>query len=317
MNALHHRPRARCALALLALGLAGLAVAVESPDNPFMTIEGAEVSRYREADFDLVHLPVKPIPEWKDVEVGSEVMGVEGAVRRYRYRTPENISAYHLRSTLKDELERQGYSLLFECAEASGCGSDFRRYVKKHDDRVLGEVSGFVGDPAYAVTAKKRTDSSERYVFTVVRDDGDFVHQVLVQARAEAPEIISVADSAVLGRAIEDAGQAVVRGILFELDSASIKSQSEPALRAVADLLSERDALEVFVVGHTDSSGTLDHNMTLSRRRAEAVTQFLVDKLGIDRERLEPRGLGPLAPVASNATEDGRAANRRVAIVAR
>ena len=72
----------------------------------------------------------------------------------------------------------------------------------------------------------------------------------------------------------------------------------------------------MFIVGHTDSQGAYDHNMDLSRRRAEAVAAELVKSYGIGKQRLRTAGLGFLAPVGSNATEDGRALNRRVELVA-
>lgn len=72
----------------------------------------------------------------------------------------------------------------------------------------------------------------------------------------------------------------------------------------------------VYVVGHTDGVGGLDDNMELSRRRAEAVVEALVGH-GIEAARLTALGVGPAAPVASNATEEGRARNRRVELVVR
>ena len=69
-------------------------------------------------------------------------------------------------------------------------------------------------------------------------------------------------------------------------------------------------------VGHTDSQGAFDHNMDLSRRRAEAIAAELVKSHGIAQGRLRTAGVGFLAPVGPNATEDGRALNRRVELVA-
>jgi len=72
----------------------------------------------------------------------------------------------------------------------------------------------------------------------------------------------------------------------------------------------------VVIVGHSDNQGTLDANLALSQRRAEAVRDALVSR-GVAAERLDARGVGFLAPVASNATEEGRARNRRVELVLR
>ena len=89
------------------------------------------------------------------------------------------------------------------------------------------------------------------------------------------------------------------------------------ALDEVARLLKERSDLRVFVVGHTDMQGSLDHNMNLSRERARAVVVVLANDYGIAESRLEGHGVGPLAPQASNASDGGRALNRRVVLVAR
>ena len=83
----------------------------------------------------------------------------------------------------------------------------------------------------------------------------------------------------------------------------------------IAKLLKADPNLKVYVVGHTDNTASLDLNLKLSRERAEAVAQALVSGHGIDAGRLIGQGVGPLAPVASNDSEEGRAKNRRVELV--
>ena len=76
-------------------------------------------------------------------------------------------------------------------------------------------------------------------------------------------------------------------------------------------------SLNVFIVGHTDNTGTFEHNMKLSMDRATSVVNTLVAKHGIAAARLKAVGDGPTAPVASNDSEEGRAKNRRVELVKR
>jgi outer membrane protein OmpA-like peptidoglycan-associated protein len=83
----------------------------------------------------------------------------------------------------------------------------------------------------------------------------------------------------------------------------------------MAKFLKENAQLRVFVTGHTDNKGALDYNVGLSGRRADSVVKALVTRFGINAARLTARGLGPLAPVASNRSEEGRARNRRVELV--
>lgn len=105
-----------------------------------------------------------------------------------------------------------------------------------------------------------------------------------------------------------------VYGILFAYDSDQIEAAAEPTLAEIAKLMRERTNLSILVVGHTDATGSFDYNLGLSRHRAEAVVNRLV-QLGIEQRRLYPVGVEFSAPVASNTTEEGRAKNRRVELV--
>ena len=80
-------------------------------------------------------------------------------------------------------------------------------------------------------------------------------------------------------------------------------------------MLKAQPALKLHIVGHTDNVAGLDLNMKLSKARAEAVVQALTTRHGIAAGRLIPHGVGPVAPVASNDAEPGRAKNRRVELV--
>jgi OOP family OmpA-OmpF porin len=123
------------------------------------------------------------------------------------------------------------------------------------------------------------------------------------------------ADAAFFGNNINTTGHVSVPGIYFDTAKAELKPESAPALQEVAKLLSGDPTLKLWVVGHTDAVGQIDDNMRLSQARAEAVVKALVTTHGIAAARLKGYGVGPLAPIASNATEDGRAQNRRVELV--
>ena len=124
-----------------------------------------------------------------------------------------------------------------------------------------------------------------------------------------------VADATALGSDIKSSGHVAVYGITFDTNKAEVKPESKPTLDEIAKLLKQEPALKLKVVGHTDMTGLFDANMKLSQARAEAVVQALVSQYGIAAPRLKGYGVGPLAPVASNAAEEGRAKNRRVELV--
>lgn len=113
---------------------------------------------------------------------------------------------------------------------------------------------------------------------------------------------------------LKDEGRVQVYGILFDLDSAKIRSESRPVLDEMLEVLNSEPAWKLMIEGHTDASGSDAHNQTLSQQRAESVKAYLVEN-GVAPDRLQTKGFGESKPVADNATELGRAQNRRVELV--
>ena len=102
-------------------------------------------------------------------------------------------------------------------------------------------------------------------------------------------------------------------GVTFDFAKYDLKPQFYPALNTIASTLKEYNPTIVEVSGHTDSIGSDAANQTLSERRANAVSSYLIGQ-GVQRERFEVVGMGERYPVASNDTDSGRALNRRVEI---
>jgi outer membrane protein OmpA-like peptidoglycan-associated protein len=114
---------------------------------------------------------------------------------------------------------------------------------------------------------------------------------------------------------IASAGRYVTHGILFDTDSDRLKPESAAVIRSVARGLETNPNLKLQIEGHTDSVGSADHNLDLSKRRAEAVKAVLVSQFKVDAARLTTTGLGSTKPIDSNDTPQGRAQNRRVEFV--
>lgn len=101
--------------------------------------------------------------------------------------------------------------------------------------------------------------------------------------------------------------------VSFDTDKTALKPALLPVLDSVARSLNQHPELRAKVVGHTDSTGALAHNQTLSVNRARSVTDYL-SRQGVAATRLTIEGRGPNDPIGDNATADGRALNRRVEI---
>ncbi|MGD0341841.1 MAG: OmpA family protein [Bacteroidales bacterium] len=124
-----------------------------------------------------------------------------------------------------------------------------------------------------------------------------------------------VADASSMASAIKATGKVAVYGIYFDTGKATLKPESQPTLQEIAKLLKENPTLKLYVVGHTDNTGTFDTNIKLSMDRASTVVNALVSQYSVNSASLKACGDGPTAPVASNETEEGKALNRRVELV--
>lgn len=104
--------------------------------------------------------------------------------------------------------------------------------------------------------------------------------------------------------------------ITFATDSADIASSFYTPLNNLASSFRQYNQNSIEIVGHTDSTGSHAYNVSLSQRRAQSVANYLMAQ-GVDASRLSTRGAGPDQPIASNATAEGRAQNRRVEVTLR
>lgn len=178
--------------------------------------------------------------------------------------------------------------------------------VKAIGGVVLGESTGV----AYLMVGKGGT---ETWAKVAAGQAGTSYALTIVERAAMVQEV--TADANTMARQIVDTGRVAVYGIYFDFNKSDLKPESKPTLDEIAKLLSQDAQLKLYVVGHTDNVGEIRYNMPLSQARAEAVVKTLVSEYKIDAGRLKPYGVGPLAPVASNKTEEGRAKNRRVELV--
>ncbi len=121
-------------------------------------------------------------------------------------------------------------------------------------------------------------------------------------ATAQAPVVAPTASKVVLNA-----------DTFFDFDKSTIKPEGRQVLDQVASQAQSINLETVIATGHTDSIGTEQYNQGLSERRANSVKQYLISK-GIPADRIYAEGKGELSPVASNATREGRAQNRRVEI---
>jgi outer membrane protein OmpA-like peptidoglycan-associated protein len=189
------------------------------------------------------------------------------------YAIPRDVSPYEFVTVYRRALEKTGWSI-----EREGIGSD-------------GNV--------WAHYAKNGRD-----VWLLTRAQGGQQSINVVDAGAESA-------AAKLKQELAAAGHVALYGIYFDTDSATPKPESETTLQHVQQLMTSDASLRLEVQGHTDDSGSPEHNAELSGDRAASVRNWLTAH-GIAASRLTSKGYGATRPVADNHTPEGKAKNRRV-----
>jgi outer membrane protein OmpA-like peptidoglycan-associated protein len=210
-----------------------------------------------------------------------KVQNVEGAYEKIAYRCPAGTSGIQTYRNAENALKAKGYQILF--------------------------VEPMTNNTRFLFTAKR---GGQWITFYSDRIDYEIV--TVKEKQLEQQMQANTADS--WGAQISETGRATIYGINFDTAKATIRPDSEPVLKELLALMQKQPDWSLLVAGHTDNVGTDAVNVPLSRQRAEAVITWLAAK-GVDRLRLVPAGFGSKKPLADNASEDGRAKNRRVDLV--
>ncbi|PWH84524.1 OmpA family protein [Algibacter marinivivus] len=127
---------------------------------------------------------------------------------------------------------------------------------------------------------------------------------------------LKVAEGGVdLRRKLLSEGKISTNGILFDSGSANIQPQSLGIIRQISQVLMQDENIKLNIVGHTDADGTEDSNLKLSKARADAVKNALINIYKVSGDRLQTDGKGESEPVGDNSSSDGKAQNRRVEFI--
>jgi len=171
--------------------------------------------------------------------------------------------------------------------------------------KTAGFAIDYENSPGQLVAHKANT-----WIF--IDNRGTYYNQTIVREKQMQQEV--AADASSLGDEINKSGHVAVYGIHFDTGKATIQPDSEKILSEIAKLLRQNADLKLRVEGHTDNQGDVAANQTLSEKRAQAGVSWLTGH-DVAAGRLSAKGLGQTQPVADNASEDGRAKNRRVELV--
>lgn len=293
--------RAILAILLTLAPIRAVALSLELPAAAEATEQEVKTAR--------IALPDGPWSEGRRPERGAE-----GRVTRAAWRIPGSQMPQALIAPLREQLRAAGFDTVYDCGNGECGGYDFRFGLD-----LLPAPAMFVDLGAFRYLLAKGPEGALVSILASRGQGAGYIHVTEV-AKADGEALVSStmsppAAAAPVWEALNSQGRAVLDDLSFGPGAAALDAGTFGSLQALADGLAEHPEARIALVGHTDTEGGLEANLTLSERRAQAVRQTLIDAYGVSPARIDARGVAYLAPRAGNDTAEGRALNRRVEAV--
>ena len=314
--------------------------------------EGSFIVNYEQKGFDEASFPLSKLKPVADKEArssqGNRVLeadqqaALEGRYTRILYVSPAERSPLEVIRNYQDEIEAGGGKVLYSCKNTD-CGGDpqsndhgggtegLLEKIYPHERIKAANFSN--GNCASTMNIKEQrylvaalpADGSDATIailtYTVSDDlyckalnERTVAMVIAIEPKSREHKMVSVsADD--MAKSIASTGKIALYGIYFDTGKSAVKPESKPTLDQIAALLKAQPSLKLGVVGYTDNIGGAASNLTLSKRRADAVVTSLIEDYAVAGARLTSSGAGMGSPLAGNNTEAGRAKNRRVELV--
>lgn len=291
------------------LCLTGLCAAPAQAMTPSFPAPATETAREAEPETSY-RLPVGP---WSAEGLPGKL--AEGDLEQVAWRINGPLTTLALATSLRLQIEAEGWAVLYSCETMACGGFDFRYAVPllpepdMHVD--LGDFRFIAAEKGAQVLSLmiSRSDQAGFVQMTRIAPPGS--PPAPVASTAPAQPAVAVGD---LAPQLERAGSLVLGDLAFATGASDLENPDAPSLDALTAYLTAQPSRRIALVGHTDASGTLAANIAVSRARAAAVRAALIAR-GIAADRIEAEGVGYLAPRASNLTPEGQQENRRVEVM--
>lgn len=251
-----------------------------SPDEKYAFFSSADIKGYGDQDLYLMNI------------ISNRANQVKLIVRTIDALSFMPVKAdIVIQNTIDNNIE---YELL---SDESGYGEAFLDYDKKY--LLIASAPGYINNNK--IISILNDDPRSVVLMDIFLEKAEIAqqNQEIAETTEPAKELLKVGESFIL------------RNIYFDFDKATLRPQSIEELDHLYQFLVNNPTAIVEISAHTDRIGSYEYNINLSKRRAQAVVDYLINK-GIDSKRLIAKGYGFTKPVATNSTEEGRQLNRRV-----
>ncbi|MFX0541486.1 OmpA family protein [Roseovarius sp. S4756] len=271
-----------------------------------------------------------PVPTGPWAAGQAQTVTAQGKMTRRAWRlSGSSITTLQLMNTLAAQIEAAEFEALYRCEDTACGGFDFRfglpvmpppeMFVDLFDYRFLSARRGTGADARYVTLLVSRSGATTYVQVTritptgAVETGGEGVAPE--KPASSGPQVGAEVGDAALVAALRANGHVILSDLDFGTGAAGLGAGPYASLQALAAFLMEDASRRVALVGHTDTVGGYEANLVLSRRRARAVMEHLVETLDVPADQLEADGIAYLSPQAPNTDAAGREANRRVEAV--
>jgi len=283
-----------------------------SADHPILSrYPGSDIITYVKLDYEEYQLPLGATTSAKENSF-EKTEKIAGAITRIGYALKKTTSTTQVYGNFVAAMKKAGFNTLYTCSgEKCGSTSGWQHFFT--NSQVWG-----LKPSQRLIVGKKTVNKQDVYLVVFTGEQSSRItYQIdVIESKAMQTNLVEI-DTESLLQHLNDEGKVALYGIHFEIDKATLLPDSAAILQVVAEVLNKDKKMRVYIVGHTDDSGSLEHNITLSQQRAQAVVTELTAKYAIGSARLIGYGVGPYAPLGNNANEAGRQKNRRVEIIKR
>jgi len=292
-----------------------------SKDHPLVSrYPGSLIYGYNISDFDEYQFVTGVLKKNK-----LPTQTVEGKNTTIVYTLPDTLSSFQVFKNYEQAFKKAGVKQVLSCNQST-CGAYLPKKFLNAQGGGNTKAVRYTGVDVYNTSPTKsdyrfwtgilNRNNSKTYITFMVSKNSVGVACLLdiVEPKALETDLVKL-DLNSMDAALKSQGKVVLSGIFFDHDKAIVKPKSKDSLNIISQYLKKHVKEKVFVVGHTDSNGNYDHNLTLSKQRADAVVQALYKGYKIPLARLKAIGVGPVSPAAGNGNKQGRQENRRVELV--
>jgi len=310
-----------------------------SADHPIISrFTGSLLVGYGVQDWATTELPGPGGTSKTERHKFADPVQAEGKITRLFYLSPAGKTPLEIFRNQQQALTAAGFKPRFSCDLKACADAYFALDTSergKNMDWAKGALIGVKGNNFHGArwSLKMAVTNDEAHILVGTLNRGGVPVQIMVftslaeneytDRAASYIEIVEpkamptgqvTVDAKAIGQGLQAEGKIALYGILFDTGKTELKPESNAQLDQMVAVLKAQPTAKVFIVGHTDNAGSLDANLKLSQGRAQAVVAALTQR-GIAANRLQAHGSANFSPVASNASEDGRAKNRRVEMV--